>query len=224
MNQIRSLFMFYLTCLFSGPVQSWGPSTNRRALWRQVGSALVAGNIMGTELPSLAATVPSPQELERLQKGHARVQYLLDNWDDVTKVCGKTIMTDTERKQQIRTNGGGGTDACIRTPLVVQDYLGYKSTTDPLFKVDKLMLKAVPLASEPDAYLDVVERYRENADAAAVLAYTSSWAGEENPNGSAENIENYLEKTRGYAVTTEDLLRQALRYLDLPILPASAKP
>lgn len=135
-------------------------------------------------------------------------------------------MTDNERKQVIRTNGGGGSDACIRTPLAVQDYLGYKSTTDPLFKVDKLMLKAAPLV-EGDAnadYLDVVERYTENADNTAVLAYTSSWAGEENPNGSAENIENYLELTRSFAIRSEELLRLALKYLDLPVLPPSAKP
>ena len=135
-------------------------------------------------------------------------------------------MTDNERKQVIRTNGGGGSDACTRTPLAVQDYLGYKSTTDPLFKVDKLMLKAAPLvdAAKYEDYLDVVERYRENADNTAVLAYTSSWAGEENPNGSQENIENYLEQTRTFAVRTEELLRLSLQYLDLPVWPASAKP
>ena len=212
--------------LLCGQTQSWvSPTkTSRRALFHQVGRAIVAGGLVVTPLPSGAATTPSPEELSRLQKGHARVQYLLQNWDSVTKVCGRTVMTDTERRQEIRTNGGGGTDACIRTPLVVQDYLGYKSTNDPLFKVDKLMLKAAPLASDVDEYLDVVEQYRENADATAVLAYTSSWAGEENPNGSAENIENYLEKTRGYAVKAEELLRLSLKYLDLPVLPASAKP
>ena len=205
---------------------------SRRALLRNVGTAFVAANagtagIWGVVPAASAASssVPTRQELERLQKGHARVQYLLDNWDDVTKVCGKTVMTDNERKQVLRTNGGGGTDACIRTPLAVQEYLGYKSTTDPLFKVEKLMLKAAPLAGDNyEEYLDVVERFRENADATAVLAYTSSWAGEENPNGSKENIENYLEQTHDAALRTEKLLRLSLQYLDLPVLPASANP
>ncbi|EJK49488.1 hypothetical protein THAOC_31632, partial [Thalassiosira oceanica] len=31
-----------------------------------------------------------------------------------------------------------------------QDYLGYKSTKDPLFKADSLMLKAAPLVKEMD--------------------------------------------------------------------------
>eukprot|EP00977_Amphora_coffeiformis_P001048 scaffold220_cov169-Amphora_coffeaeformis.AAC.28 len=202
---------------------------SRRELLRNVGGAFLAANAAAF-LPfphdaAWAAATPSPQELERLQKGHARVQYLLEHWDEVTKVCGRTIMTDTERKQVLRTNGGGGTDACTRNPLAVQDYLGYKSTADPLFKVDKLMVKAAPLAGDQmEEYLDVVEEYRENADATAVLAYTSSWAGEENPNGSAENIERYLEQTRDAAVRTEKLLRSCLKYLDLPVLPANAKP
>ena len=228
--KILSAFIGVWACLVA---KTLGLSTvNRRDLFRRVGTAFVAasaGTASSTTffvppLPASAA-VPTAEELSRLQKGHARVKYLLDNWDEVTKVCGKTVMTDTERRQVLRTNGGGGTDACIRTPLVVQDYLGYKSTTDPLFKVDKLMLKAAPLAGDnQDEYLDVVERYRENADQTAVLAYTSSWAGEENPNGSAENIENYLEQTHGFAIKTEELLRLSLKYLDLPVLPASAKP
>ena len=85
-------------------------------------------------------------------------------------------MSDLERKQVIRTEGGGG-GFCEKSPLKVQDYLGYKSTNDPLFKADKLMLKATPLV-DPDSfedYLDVVERYREKADQGAMMAYTSSW-------------------------------------------------
>lgn len=204
------------------------PALNRRDLFRRVGAAVVAATTTTLVPPALAAAslLPSADELARLQKGHARVRYLLDNWDDITKVCGKTSMSDVERRQVLRTNGGGGTDACIRTPLVVQDFLGYKSTADPLFKVDKLMLRAAPMLAgdAQENFLDVVEQYRENADQTAVLAYTSSWAGEENPNGSAENIENYLEQTRGFAVKTEQLLRQSLQYLDLPVLPPSAQP
>lgn len=85
---------------------------------------------------------------------------------------------------------------CDKTPLVVQDYLGYKSTTDPLFKADALMLKAVPLVDdsvmdEAD-YVDLVEQYRDKADQTSLLAYTSSW-GEANPNGSKVRKTSYLE-------------------------------
>lgn len=85
---------------------------------------------------------------------------------------------------------------CDKTPLVVQDYLGYKSTTDPLFKADALMLKAVPLVDdsvmdEAD-YVDLVEQYRDKADQTSLLAYTSSW-GEANPNGSKVRKASYFE-------------------------------
>jgi hypothetical protein len=131
---------------------------------------------------STSSSVPTKQELSRLQVGHARVQYLLQHWNDITRVCGTAIMSDTERRQVIRTEGGGGTDACEKTPLRVQEYMGYKSTTDPLYKADKLLVRAGALV-DPDNfenYLDVVEKYREKADQTALLAYTSSW-GEFNP-------------------------------------------
>jgi len=140
-----------------------------------------------TPLPSHAETTPSQKDIEKLQRGHARVRYLLENWDSITQTCGKGIMSDLERKQIIRTEGGGG-GFCEKTPLKVQDYLGYKSTNDPLFKADKLMLKAAPLV-DPDFfedYLDVVEQYREKADQGAMMAYTSSW-GEANPGGGKES-------------------------------------
>lgn len=111
---------------------------------------------------------------------------MLQNWDDITQICGKGIMSDLERKQVIRTEGGGG-GFCEKTPLQVQNYLGYKSTVDPLFKADKLMLKAAVLV-EPalfEDYLDIVEQYREKADQGSMMAYTSSW-GEANPGGGKE--------------------------------------
>jgi len=66
-----------------------------------------------------------------------------------------------------------------RLRLRVQDYLGYKSTEEPLFKQadNKLMPKAVPLV-DPDRfekYSNEVENYREKADQGYMLAYTHSW-------------------------------------------------
>ena len=58
--------------------------------------------------------------------------------------------------------------------MQVQDYLGYKSTKDPLFKADSLMLKAVPFVKNMDEanYVDIVEEYREKSDQISLLAYT----------------------------------------------------
>lgn len=174
--------------------------------------------------PALGATatdpaVPKPADLVRLQRGHARVTYLLENWSSITMICGRSVMSDNERKQVVRTDGGGG-GQCELNPLKVQEFLGYKSTEDPLFKADKLMVRAAPLVDPNDfeAYLDVVEKYREKADQGSMMAYTSSW-GEANPNGGKDMMEEYLQDTREDVKVTESLLRSVLGYLDLKVLP-----
>eukprot|EP00586_Coscinodiscus_wailesii_P011255 CAMPEP_0172501058 /NCGR_PEP_ID=MMETSP1066-20121228/145752_1 /TAXON_ID=671091 /ORGANISM="Coscinodiscus wailesii, Strain CCMP2513" /LENGTH=238 /DNA_ID=CAMNT_0013275647 /DNA_START=107 /DNA_END=823 /DNA_ORIENTATION=+ len=199
--------------------------TSRRDVFQRTTTALIA-SLGGAALlidnppPAAASTTPSPKELERLQKGYARVRYLLDHWDELTEKCGTMIMSDLERKQVIRTEGGGGGFGCEKTPLRVQEFLGYKSTEDPLFKADKLMVRAAPLV-DPDQfedYLDAVERYREKADQGSMMAYTSSW-GEANPNGGKEVIEEYLDRTKVEVITTEKLLLSILGYLNLSVPP-----
>jgi hypothetical protein len=103
----------------------------------------------------------------------------------------------------------------------VQEFLGYRSTQDPLFKVEKLLVRAAPLVGNPDQvedYLELVEQYREKADQGAMMAYTSSW-GEANPNGGKEVIDEYLEKTKVDVETTERLLKEIMGYLNLQPLP-----
>lgn len=226
-------WVFLVLWIHSQHVVALAPISGKRDLSQQVSRrgafGVALAGLWTTSVSSASAAssgnAPSPKDLERIQKGHARVQYLLSQWDDVTRVCGTAVMSDTERKQVVRTEGGGGTDMCSRTPLKVQEYLGYKSTEDPLFKIDKVMLRAASLVDSDRYadYLDVVERYRENADATALLAYTSSW-GEANPNGGKEVMEDYLDQTKAAVIETEKLLREVMAYLKLEILPSSAKP
>merc|ERR1719232_232460 len=226
LSKTSNVFLL-LGCLFKH-VGSWSLSSNRRnknenlsrsdffQKWTEV--TFTSGIITATlSKPALAASIPSAKELERLQLGHARVRYLLSNWDQETEICGKLIMSDLERKQVVRTEGGGG-GICEKTPLKVQDYLGYKSTEDPLFKADKLMVRAAPLVDPDDfdAYLDLVEKYREKADNGAMMAYTSSW-GEANPNGGKDVVEAYLIDTKAEVEKTEQLLRSILTYLKLDV-------
>lgn len=176
--------------LLGNPVQSWPtpPFASRREIIGNIWAASTSASAvvavgLSSQQPALAASatasVPTATELERLRMGHARVRYLLEHWDEVTSVCGTTVMSDAERKQIIRTEGG---QQCTKTPLRVQEFMGYKSTKDPLYRADKLMVRAGSLVDvdEFENYLDVVERYREKADSTALLAYTSSW-GEANP-------------------------------------------
>ena len=64
------------------------------------------------------------------------------------------------------------------------------STLDPLFKADKVMIRAVPLVDpdNADAYSDAVDAYITKQQMSSTMAYTSSWSGIENPNGSEEKI------------------------------------
>mmetsp|Transcript_21767 Transcript_21767/g.45958 ORF Transcript_21767/g.45958 Transcript_21767/m.45958 type:complete len:265 (+) Transcript_21767:162-956(+) len=201
------------------------PLASRRQIFELATKGALATSLMiGMPSASMAA-VPSPTDLKRLQLGHSRVQYLLKNWDKLTEVCDNKAMSSTEAKQVVRTEGGGG-GFCDKNPLVVQEYLGYKSTTDPLFKADSLMLKAVPLVDESVMdeadFVDLVEQYREKADQTALLAYTSSW-GEANPNGGKEAVDDYLDKTKEVVQETEGLLRKVLNALQLEVLPPAKK-
>ena len=210
-------------------VSSKDQRLSRRELFQSTASVAFAamtattasGFLVGLPPAANAAAPPSPSELERLRKGHARVQYLLKNWDEVTKVCRNN--SDQAMKQVVRTDGG---DKCEKTPLNVQIYMGYKSTEDPLYKADKLMVRAAPLIKpefdEAD-YLEVVENYKEKADNTAMMAYTSSW-GEANPNGGKDAVDEYLEKTRLDVVSSEKSLRQVLNFLGLEPLPPSKNP
>jgi hypothetical protein len=198
---------------------------SRRQIFELTSKGAASALLIGLPSASFAAASPSPADLKRLQLGHSRVRYLLENWDKLTQSCNNKAMSSTESKQIVRTEGGGG-GFCDKSPLVVQDYLGYKSTTDPLFKADSLMLRAVPLVDgsvmdEAD-YVDLVEQYREKADQTSLLAFTSSW-GEANPNGGKETVDDYLDKTKEVVMETEVLLRKVLNALRLDVLQPSAK-
>ena len=179
------------TRLFHNVVES---GSSRRDVFRQFSTIISSSAILSYPGISSAASSSSASSTamtelqQRLPLGHARVKYLLDHWDDITAVCGTSVMSDIERKQVIRTEGGGGNgqDACSKTPLRVQEFMGYKSTNDPLYKIDKLLIRVGSSSSnfmnnnDYNDFIDTVEEYRATADATALLAYTSSW-GEANP-------------------------------------------
>ena len=232
------LFLFLIHTILLRSIDEWhvgvtvhawtfSPPSSRRQWLQQQATAIMLGTgaIHVAVQPSLAAdNAPTPTELERLRKGHARIQYLLTHWDEETQVCGKIIMSDAERKQVVRTEGAGSA-GCEKTPLNVQSFMGYKSTEDPLYRADKLMVRAASLvdADQFENYLDVVEKYKDKADNSAMMAYTSSW-GEANPNGGKEVIDEYLERTKLDVMESERYLRQILGYLHLEPLSPSKNP
>ena len=151
--------------------------------------------------------VPSPEELQKLAQGYARLQYLLDNWDQLTTVCIKGC---TGKPEQC---------GCVRDPLVVQGYLGFKSMNDPLFRADQLMIRAQPLLKSDeqlDAYSNAIDRWTQKVEISNVMAYTSSW-GEANPGGGKSEVERYLKKSRDEVKETAEILQTVMNMLDIPI-------
>mmetsp|Transcript_31505 Transcript_31505/g.76320 ORF Transcript_31505/g.76320 Transcript_31505/m.76320 type:complete len:158 (+) Transcript_31505:214-687(+) len=77
---------------------------------------------LGSSLsPAVAAggTPPTKEELERIKIGYKQIQYLLENFEQETTTC--------------RENGG----ECKRDAEPIRRVLGLRSTTDPLFQIEK---------------------------------------------------------------------------------------
>ena len=129
---------------------------------------------------SPAFGAPKQEEIDKANvvKGYKRLQYLLDNWEKETTVCGM---------------GGDKLErSCDRTPLKVMEYMGYKSTTDPLYKAEKTLRRLYENApAKRDAeFIEAVEVFAENADEASGMAFISSW-GEANPGTSIYSFNEF---------------------------------
>ena len=154
--------------------------------------------------PFPASAYPQENEdKEKIKKGYERLNYLLDNWVAETTVCGKGD-----------DNPYTGTKGCERTPLIVMDYLGYKSTNDPLFKADKTLKRLAVLVPTEDGptYLDAMEKWVEAAEEASGMAYVSSW-GEANPGGGKDRVELFIERAKKNVIDARDSLDTAIRIL-----------
>ena len=157
-----------------------------------VAAALAAAPIVSP--PAALAAPPTQAELARIPAGLARIDFLLNNWDKITTVCNG-VVDDVEAKQIVATTAER---KCSKSPLKVQQYIGASSTLDPLFKADKLMIRAQSMVEEEDAekYSNAVDQYITKQQMASTMAYTSSWSGIENPNGSVEQIAENLEEAK----------------------------
>jgi len=172
--------------------------------------------------PALAAPPPTTSELSRLSFGLARIDFLLENWDRLTTVCNG-VSTGTaagalEDAQVMRTQNQ---NRCYKTPLKVQQFIGASSTLDPLFKADKLMIRAQPLVRDEnqEAYTTAVDAYITKQQMSSTMAYTSSWSGIENPNGSVEQIEENLLEAKKEVLSLQSSVKTIVGLLELPPAP-----
>ena len=181
-------------------------TSSRRNFLSNTIAATTAAVLSTTNTPvAWAAKDTMAEDKAKIVKGYERLNYLLDNWDKLTTFCG------TER------DPFSGKQVCEKTPLVVQEYMGYKSINDPLFKADKTLRRLEDLvpASKDSEYFDAVEKWAQVADEASGMAYTSSWAGPQNPNGGDDAIEYYLDRAKKQVVDAKDVLKTVITILEL---------
>ena len=97
--------------------------------------------------------------------------------------------------------------------------IGYKSINDPLYRSEKLMVRAAPLLKNPDdidAYLEAVNLWGQKIQMSSLNAYTSAW-GEANPNGSKAQVAAYMQEAKFDVEESADLLKRILVMLGLPL-------
>jgi hypothetical protein len=101
-------------------------ASSRRDLFSRTGSVIANALVTAAAVhPALAAdgAPPTAAEIERIRTGYENIRYLLANWEKETTVC--------------RANGG----ECERNADACRKYMGLRSTTDPLFQIEKVFAK-----------------------------------------------------------------------------------
>jgi hypothetical protein len=79
--KISQLALFLLLCRANAfSLNGKGGTVTRRTWFQKQTIAVIAGTCVAPFSASAAGS-PSAAEIQKLQKGHARVQYLLENWD-----------------------------------------------------------------------------------------------------------------------------------------------
>mmetsp|Transcript_7488 Transcript_7488/g.14205 ORF Transcript_7488/g.14205 Transcript_7488/m.14205 type:complete len:241 (-) Transcript_7488:1718-2440(-) len=177
---------------------------SRRSILKQSSATIFSALIVGSMTPSQALAYPQEKtDKENLVKGYKRLQYLLDNWEKETTICGRS------------DNPYIG---CERTPEKVMEYLGYKSMKDPLFKADKTMLRLQSLVSSNDEvdYMEAMELFNEKAEEASNTAFVSSW-GEANPGGGKDRVAFFIERSRKQVETARDSLGTVIKILGIEV-------
>jgi Ca2+ transporting ATPase len=142
---------------------------------------------------------PTEAELQRVKVGYAKLTYLLDNFDAETTIC--------------RENGG----ECKRDADPVRKYLGLRSTTDPLFQIEKVFEKVKYMDIDPDQieiYFEAIEEWNTAQNMSNSMAFISQFA-EYNPGGGKDEVLKYLEEAKKQVVIARGSLEKIIKVIDL---------
>lgn len=179
-----------LCAAFAGALSHQMMSARRRDVFGLVGSAAAL-------FPSAAVA----GEESRLKVGYDGINSLLEHWDEETyKSCPK---------EQIALAA-----ECERLPDKIPTALGLRSTTAPLYKIEKLFTQVLQAGDveDIDEWTNATDQYIQHSTSAQEYAYTASF-GEYNPSGGKDQVAKYMDLSKKELELARDALRDVLKQL-----------
>mmetsp|Transcript_18167 Transcript_18167/g.26883 ORF Transcript_18167/g.26883 Transcript_18167/m.26883 type:complete len:206 (-) Transcript_18167:2181-2798(-) len=155
-------------------------------------------------LPSVtlaASGPPTPEDLDRIRTGYKQIDYLLKNFEKETTVC--------------RDNGG----ECKRDADAVRKALGLRSTTDPLYQIEKVFTKVKNMdldADKLESFFEASENWNSAMSMSNSMAFISQF-GEYNPGGGKDEVLKYLNESEKQVVLAEQALKTIMECLEISI-------
>jgi hypothetical protein len=98
----------------------------------------------------------------------------------------------------------------------VRKYLGLRSTTDPLFQIEKVFDKVKFMDIDPDlleTFFEATEEWNTAMNMSNSMAFISQFA-EYNPGGGKDEVLKYLEEAKKQVITARSSLEKILSVID----------
>merc|ERR1712072_556867 len=99
----------------------------------------------------------------------------------------------------------------------VRKYLGLRSTTDPLFQIEKTFGKVKNMDLDPDkldAFFEASEEWNSAMNMSNSMAFISQF-GEYNPGGGKDEVLKYLIESKKAVVVAQSSLKRIMEVLNL---------
>ena len=153
-------------------------------------------------VPASAAGPPTAEDIERIKVGYKQIDYLLKNFDEETTIC--------------KEEGG---NKCKREAEPIRRALGLRSTTDPLFQIEKVFAKVKNMDIDPDkldAFFEASDDFNSAVTLSNSMAFIAQF-GEYNPGGGEDEVLKYLIESKKQVVVAEKALKTICECLDITV-------
>merc|ERR1711935_671660 len=128
----------------------------------------------------MGANAPqTKEELNRIVVGYKQITAFLNDFEKSTTIC--------------RENGG----ECKRDAEPIRRVMGLRSTTDPLFQIEKVFNKVKYMDDDFDleVFFEATEDWNSAMTLSNSMAFISQF-GEYNPGGGVEEVLKYLTESK----------------------------